>query len=78
MAQSLSQTLNSAQLGQSVIIQAIDNPEAQSQVIRLGLMVGDSVVLVNRVLGGPTIIQKGYLEVAFGQELATQIQVKPE
>jgi Fe2+ transport system protein FeoA len=67
--------LANAQIGQSVIIDTIECPETQSQIIRLGLMVGDQIMPINRVPGGPTIIKKGMLEVAFGKELAAQIKV---
>jgi Fe2+ transport system protein FeoA len=71
------QSLDSADIGQLLRIADIPEPAVESQLIRMGLSVGDLVTCLSRLpAGGPTVVRRGSLEIALGQGLAQQIQVE--
>ncbi len=68
-------TLDKAKRGNPVTIMSLPLGEIKSQLIRLGLGVGDTVKCLERLPGGTIIIQKNRQEIAIGYDLAKKIQV---
>jgi Fe2+ transport system protein FeoA len=59
------------------VIEAIQSEEAQLMLLRFGLGVGDKItVLAKLPAGGPLVLQCGQVELALGQQYATEITVR--
>ena len=68
--------LSDAKPGQLLQIISIKESEAESQMIRMGLGIGDLISCLTRIPGGPTVIKRGSVEVALGKELSESIGVQ--
>lgn len=69
-------TLDRAPLGRAVIIVEFLDRRMLLEGIRLGLTEGAVVVPIERIPGGPTILEIGNRELAVGGELARAILVR--
>jgi Fe2+ transport system protein FeoA len=59
------------------VIEAIHSEDAQLMLLRFGLGVGDKItVLAKLPAGGPLVLQCGQVELALGQQYATEITVR--
>ncbi len=68
-------TLNDIKTGQTVVIKNIMDVGIATQAMRMGIAIGESVTCIARVPAGPTVIQKGGMELAIGEGLCCQIEV---
>lgn len=68
-------TLNDLKAGQTALIQEIANPETALQALRIGISAGERIMCVAKIPAGPTVIQKGGMEFALGQDLCREIKV---
>lgn len=69
-------TLDQLKINQKAIISAIPDEETALQAIRLGIYLGEEIKCIARVPAGPTVIQRGGMELAIGQAVCAAIQVK--
>lgn len=68
--------LSDTKPGQLLRIVSIDDPDAESQMIRMGLASGDMITCLTRLPAGPTVVKCAGVEVALGRELAQKIRVE--
>ncbi len=71
-------TLDKATRGQSLTIDLLPSGVIKSQLIRFGIMEGEKVTCLDRLVGGTVILQKKRLEIALGCDLAKSIMVTDE
>lgn len=69
-------TLNDIKIGQTVIIKEIRDLDIETQALRMGISPGEQVVCLARIPAGPTVIQRGGMELAIGKTLCRQIEVE--
>jgi ferrous iron transport protein A len=69
-------TLNDLKTGQSAVIREIQDGETAVQALRMGISPGERITCVAKIPAGPTVIQKGGMELAIGQGLCKQIEVE--
>jgi len=69
-------TLNDVQTGRTVTVKSIVDVGVATQALRMGISQGEKVTCISRVPAGPTVIQKGGMELAIGRELCQQIEVE--
>jgi len=55
---------------------SIFQSKLQEDAIRFGIEQGEVVSIVNKLPGGPIIIQKNIQQIAIGRELAKSIEVR--
>ena len=55
---------------------SIDEESLLEASMRFGIQAGEKVTIINKLPGGPIVIQKDYQQIAIGRELAKKIQVK--
>lgn len=55
---------------------SISNEKLLEDALRFGIETGEMVRIVNKLPGGPVVIQKNEQQIAIGRELANGIQVK--
>ena len=67
-------TLNEAKAGSQIKLEKISD-SVRTNLIRLGLCVGDTVKCVAKVPGGPVVLEKGLQEIAIGQNFAKDIYI---
>ena len=68
-------TLDKAKKGNPVTILDLPKGNYKVQLIRLGVLEGDTVKCLERLPGGTIVIQKNRQEIAIGYDLAKQIKV---
>ncbi len=68
-------TLDDLQVGQSALIQSIQDDTVLLQSLRMGISVGVLVTCIAKIPSGPTVIQRGSMELAMGQPLCQGIEV---
>ena len=67
--------LKSVKSGQKIEITAI--PQSFSgELLRLGIAVGDTLVCISSIPGGPVILQQELQELALGEKFSKQIECK--
>lgn len=69
-------TLEQANVGDTLLIRRITNPETATIAMRLGVSEGEVLKLASKVPGGPVVICRGAVEIALGRELCRQIEVE--
>ena len=62
--------------GQQAIIAAIEPGEASIMAIRMGLVTGECITVLNRQPGGATVIRHANAELALGRPLCQGILVR--
>ena len=67
-------SLNKAKQGSEIKLEKISD-NVRTNLIRLGLCVGDFVKCVAKVPGGPVVLEKGLQEIAIGQNYAKDIYI---
>ena len=55
---------------------AINQEKLSSDAMRFGIEPGESVRIINKLPGGPIVIQRNEQQIAIGRELARAIEVK--
>ena len=68
-------TLDKAKKGKSVTVVKLPEGNIKSQLIRFGIVEGDSLKCIERLPGGTIVIQKNRQEIALGFDLAKKIKV---
>ena len=68
-------TLNKAKRGQQLLVQQLPERDYKLQLIRFGILEGETITCLDKIFGGTIIIQKNRLEIALGNDLARQIIV---
>ncbi len=56
-------------------ILSVSNEKLSEDVLRFGIEVGECVQIINKLPGGPIVIQKNQQQIAIGRELAKAIEV---
>ena len=69
-------TLDQAKKGSKVQILSIQNPEYRSQLVRMGISEGSTVVCQEKLPFGPVVLRCKRQEIAVGRQLARSISVK--
>ncbi|MBX2860622.1 MAG: ferrous iron transport protein A [Vampirovibrio sp.] len=67
-----------ADVGKTLFIRTIADPQAATAAIRLGISSGETVVLAAKVPGGPLVLQRGNVEIALGRDICKHIEVDAE
>ena len=67
--------LTEAKKNTSVKINAIEDEKLNTDALRFGIEIGQIIKIVEKVFGGPVIIQRDEQQIAIGQELAQKIEV---
>jgi ferrous iron transport protein A len=67
--------LNQAKTGQYLEILRIPS-ELKAKLIRIGICEGDQVCCISRIPGGPVVLVKDLLEIAIGNNQASEIKVE--
>jgi len=57
-------------------IVSISNAKLLEDALRFGIEVGEEIQIVNKLPGGPIVIQKNEQQIAIGRELAKAIEVR--
>ncbi len=57
-------------------IVSINEEKLSEAAMRFGIESGESVLIINKLPGGPIVIQKNQQQIAIGRELARAIEVK--
>lgn len=70
-------TLAEARVGQTVQIGAFLRPEQEAEAIRLGLVPGAELTVLQKMTRGPVVVQSGVSQIAVGYHLARRITVFP-
>jgi Fe2+ transport system protein FeoA len=68
--------LDGATKGSRLIILAIPQGQCRTQLIRLGVLVGEVIRCIERMPGGTVVIEKNRQEIAIGAALAKTILVE--
>jgi ferrous iron transport protein A len=68
--------LESAPKNHLLEVVSIAQSKLQEDAIRFGIGQGEVVSIINKLPGGPIIIQKNQQQIAIGRELANAIEVK--
>lgn len=68
--------LDRARRGSRCIVLVIPNDGSRTQLIRLGLVEGEEIRVVERMPGGTIVIEKNRREIAIGAALARTIRVE--
>ena len=55
---------------------SIEHEKLLEDALRFGIEIGECIKIINKLPGGPVVIQKNEQQIAIGQELAKEIQVK--
>lgn len=70
-------TLDQAPIGQQVRIERIQDEEIAMMAVRLGIAVGEMIVVASKIPGGPLVIRRGRVDIALGRELCKGIDITP-
>lgn len=68
--------LESAPKKQNLEIVSINNDKLSEDAMRFGIEVGECLQIINKLPGGPIVIQKNEQQIAIGRELAKTIEVE--
>lgn len=68
-------TLAEARVGQTVRIAAFLRPGQEAEAIRLGLVPGAELTVIQKMIRGPVVVQTGVSQIAVGYHLARRISV---
>ncbi len=68
--------LESAPKKQLLEVISISQEKLSEDAMRFGIEAGECVQIVNKLPGGPIVIQKNQQQIAIGRELARVIEVK--
>ncbi len=71
-------TLDKVKKGSSLKIIKIPQGDSRIQLLRMGIIEGDTIICLERLPGGTVVIQKNRQEIAVGHKLAKQILTLPE
>lgn len=55
---------------------SIDQERLINDAMRFGIEPGESISIINKLPGGPIVIQKNEQQIAIGRELAKAVQVR--
>lgn len=69
-------TLDEIKKGEMLILYRIDDETVRQQAIRLGMYEGVKLFCLEKLSGGPIVLQSEYSEMAVGRKLAEKMQVK--
>lgn len=70
--------LSTLPVGQTACVLSIETPDVALQMLRLGVSVGDEVLVVAKVPGnGPVVLMKDGQELALGRDVAHYLTVAP-
>ena len=69
--------LSLAAKGSSLIVAEIPEGRARSQLIRLGIMLRETIRCIERLPGGTVVVEKSRQEIAIGATLAQTLLVEP-
>lgn len=61
---------------QSLEVILISEEKLSNDAMRFGIEAGEYLQIINKLPGGPVVIQKNELQIAIGRELAKAIKVK--
>jgi Fe2+ transport system protein FeoA len=73
--QRVTRSLDHARKRSRLIIRKIPDDKSRMQLIRLGLVEGDAICVVERLPGGTVVIEKNRRDIAIGASLAKTIRV---
>ena len=59
----------------SLVIVKINEEKLLGDALRFGIEDGETVEIINKLPGGPVVIQKNQQQIAIGRELASAIEV---
>ena len=68
--------LEDAPKKQFLEVVSISNEKLLEDALRFGIESGECVQIINKLPGGPIVIQKNQQQIAIGRELARVIEVK--
>ena len=68
--------LNDAPKKSLLEIVSINQSKLSEDALRFGIEPGENIKIINKLPGGPIIIQKNQQQIAIGRELASAIEVK--
>ena len=57
-------------------IDSINQEKLSEDAMRFGIECGECVQIINKLPGGPIVIQKNQQQIAIGRELAKAIEIK--
>ena len=72
----ITMNLDSAPKNIVLEIASISDEKLLTDAMRFGVETGEMVRIINKLPGGPIVIQKNQQQIAIGKELAQAIQVK--
>ena len=67
--------LNTAAKGSRLIVVAVPPGRSRTQLIRLGILEGEAIRVIERMPGGTVVIEKNRREIAIGAALAKTLLV---
>ncbi len=76
MTQDISQTLDSTARGRRLVVGEISDARSRTQLIRLGILEGKEISVVERMPGGTVVVAINRREIAIGAALARAIRVE--
>ncbi len=68
--------LDQANVGETLRVSRIEDPEVATLALRLGISEGASLRLTSKVPGGPLVVTRGKVEIALGREICRGIEVE--
>jgi Fe2+ transport system protein FeoA len=68
-------TLADAKAGQTVLLQAVKDSDTEMTLLRVGLSLGQTVLVLAKPPGGPVVLQQDGLELALGHMYAAAIDI---
>ena len=68
--------LEEAPKSEKLEIVSINNEKLLDDALRFGIESGEYVQIINKLPGGPIVIQKNQQQIAIGRELARTIEVR--
>lgn len=68
--------LESAPAKSELEIISINEPKLNNDALRFGIEAGEFVKIINKLPGGPIVIQKNQQQIAIGRELARVVEVR--
>lgn len=69
-------TLDSAEVGDELLVKQIPDPTAATVAMRLGISSGEILTLAAKIPGGPLVVTRGDMEIALGREICKGIEVE--
>jgi ferrous iron transport protein A len=71
----MNNSLDKAKKGELVKVIRLPGGDLKIQLIRLGIIEGDTVIISERLPGGTIVLKKNRQEIAMGFELAKKIKI---